>query len=95
MFGKRNPNWSTDNGQNVYFLQACESRADDLLRVRGFLTLNEVYDMIGLEQTEEGALMGWVGDVEVDFGISGGIGGETPIDLVFNINSTNVFRDNK
>lgn len=93
VFDKSNPNWSTANGNNYFFLEAVEDYASDALRRDGFVTLNEVYEMLDVEQTEEGALTGWVGDVEIDFGISGGIGGETPIELTFNTNSTNVFRD--
>lgn len=90
-FDQHNPNWSTQNGHNQFFLEAEQRYANDILRSKGFITLNEVFDMLDLEKTEEGALTGWVGDVEVDFGITGGIG--TPIDLNFNTNSANVFRD--
>lgn len=92
-FDEHNPNWSGVNGQNQYFLHAVQAQVHELLRARGHVTLNEVFDMLGFEQTEEGALAGWVHDVDVDFGVSGGIGGETPIELSFNTNSTNVFRD--
>jgi hypothetical protein len=92
-FDDSNPNWSEYDGQNVMFLAACQQHARDILFAKGFITLNEVYNMLGLEQTEEGALSGWVGDAYLDFGVSGEIGGESPIELTFNINSTNVFRD--
>jgi hypothetical protein len=93
LYDKHNPNWSEVDGQNQYFLDMCLRYTQDALQDKGFVTLNDVYDMLGLEKNEEGALSGWVGDVEVDFGISGGIGGEEPIELTFNINSSNVFRD--
>jgi hypothetical protein len=95
VFDKHNPNWSTMNGHNYFFLEAVEKYANTALRKNGFITLNGVYEILGLDQTEEGALAGWVGDVEIDFGVSGGIGGETPIELNFNTNSNNVFRDKK
>lgn len=92
-FDEKNPNWSFQDGQNQFFIEAQQDYANDVLRSKGFITLNEVYEMLGFEQTEKGALAGWVGDVEIRFEASGGIGGETPIRLTFNPNTTNVFRD--
>lgn len=94
-FDKKNRNWSRTYGHNRMFLQAQQGYANVTLADRGFLTLNEVYEMLGLPLTEPGALTGWVGDVEVDFGEEADM---PPIDkasitLRFNINSDNVFRD--
>jgi hypothetical protein len=87
-FDKSNPNWSEIPGQNMLFLQSVQEYANEVLRDQEFLTLNEVYKMLGLEQNEEGALSGWTKDAYVDFGLS-----EGPIELTLNPNSTNVFRD--
>lgn len=96
-FDTTNRNWSRTYGNNRMFLQAQQHYANVLLADRGFLTLNEVYDMLDLPKTESGALTGWVGDIAIDFGEEADI---PPIDkpaitLQFNVNSTNVFRDKK
>lgn len=93
-FDTRNPNWSRSYGNNRLFLQANQNYANQLLAARGYVTLNEVYEMLKLPQTEQGATSGWTGNVEVDFGEEANISppGDT-ITLSFNINSTNVFRD--
>lgn len=58
---------------NMFFLQAQQHFANDLLRARGHVFLNEVYDMIGAERSRAGAVVGWVlhkgGDNYIDFGI--------------------------
>ena len=58
------------------FLKAQQQYANDLLKAKGRLFLNEVYDMLGLERTKAGQVVGWVynpenptGDNFVDFGI--------------------------
>ena len=77
IFDERNRNW--DNAGPKYskwFLQAQQQYANDLLRAQGYLTLNEVYEMLGFEKTRAGQVVGWVydkknpvGDNFVDFGI--------------------------
>lgn len=66
--------WSKEHGYNQMFLKCQEDYANDLLRARGHLFLNEVYDMLGLERSKEGQVVGWVldggtSDNFVDFGI--------------------------
>lgn len=96
-FDSKNINWSRTYGHNRMFLQAQQGYANIMLANRGYVTLNEVFDLLGLPQTEPGALTGWVGDIAVDFGEEADI---PPIDkpaitLQFNVNSTNVFQDKK
>ena len=63
---------------NMAFLRAQQQRANDILRSRGFLFLNEVYRMLGLKETVAGQCVGWVydrsestvGDNYVDFNIT-------------------------
>ncbi len=95
-FDTSNSNWSRSYGNNRLFLQAQQQLANDMLAARGFVTLNEVFNMLLLPQTEYGATHGWVGNIEVDFGEEA----DAPppgnsIMLSFNINSTNVFHDKK
>lgn len=68
--------WNKDPEVNLMFLRAQEKYANDLLRARGYLFLNEVYDMLDIPKTREGQIVGWVYDPEgtisdgyVDFGI--------------------------
>ena len=68
--------WSKDPEYNLMFLKAQQQYANDLLRSRGHLFLNEVYDMLGIPRTKAGQVVGWVynennpvGDNYVDFGL--------------------------
>ncbi len=68
--------WEKDPEYNLHFLRIQQEYANDLLRTKGRLFLNEVYDMLGLEPTKAGQVVGWVyneedpiGDNYVDFGI--------------------------
>lgn len=60
---------------NRIFLRNQQNWANDMLRHRGHLFLNEVYAMVGLPHTSAGAIVGWIydrnnnrGDNYVDFG---------------------------
>lgn len=68
--------WEKDAEMNLMFLRAQQQYANDLLRSRGHLFLNEVYDMLGIPHTKAGQIVGWVYDPDrididnyVDFGI--------------------------
>jgi hypothetical protein len=65
--------WNRNAEYNLLFLKAQQNYCNDLLRSRGHLFLNEVYNMLGLEHSRQGAVVGWVigkdGDNYVDFGI--------------------------
>lgn len=68
--------WTKNPEDNLYFLKCQENYANDLLKTRGHLFLNEVYDMLGIPRTQAGQMVGWVydeknpvGDNFVDFGI--------------------------
>lgn len=70
--------WEKNGDYNMAFLRAQQQRANDILRSRGFLFLNEVYRMLGLKETVAGQCVGWVydrsestvGDNYVDFNIT-------------------------
>jgi hypothetical protein len=73
-FDETSSNWQRTPGYNQMFLQAQQNYANDLLNARGWLFLNEVYRMLGLEESSAGQIVGWVkgehgGDGFVDFGI--------------------------
>jgi hypothetical protein len=68
--------WNREPSYNYLALRAKQSFANNLLHSRGHLFLNEVYDMLGLEHSSAGAVVGWImskdGDNYVDFGIFNG-----------------------
>jgi len=62
-FDESNPNWTKSNENNKFWLRAREKWANKKLQERGFLFLNEVYDMLELpecEWAEGGQIYGWV-----------------------------------
>lgn len=68
--------WSKDPEFNLMFLKDQQRYANDLLKTRGHLFLNEVYDMLGIPRTKAGNVVGWLydekeplGDNFVDFGM--------------------------
>ena len=62
---------------NLFFLKGQQELANHMLRAIGFLFLNEVYEMLGIDKSLAGQAVGWVydknkddhGDNYVDFGI--------------------------
>lgn len=72
-FDEYNSNWTRDANLNFLFVKSQQNYANDLLKSRGHLFLNEVYDMLGMEHSQAGAIVGWIigenSDNYVDFGI--------------------------
>lgn len=73
-FDPLSTSWSKEPEYNLVFLRCQQNYANDLLRARGHVFLNEVYDMLGVPRSKAGAVVGWVlvGDVRdnyIDFGI--------------------------
>lgn len=71
--------WEKDAEANLTFLRVQQAHANDILKARGWLTLNDVYDMLGIPKTKAGMVVGWMfdeknptGDNYVDFGIYNG-----------------------
>lgn len=71
-----NSEWSKDPEYNLMFLRKQQEYANQLLKTRGHLFLNEVYDMLGTPRSKAGQMVGWIydeknpnGDNYVDFGI--------------------------
>ena len=66
-----------DAESNMFFLRAEQNLANDRLRSRGYLFLNEVYERLDIPVTRAGACVGWIYDPKddthgnnyVDFGL--------------------------
>ncbi len=73
IFDAGDPGWDPTPDACMKFLELTQRVANDRLRARGYLTLNEVYEMLGHPATKAGLVNGWVykknntGDNEVSF----------------------------
>ena len=74
-FDANSSSWSKEPEYNFIFLKAQQNYANDILHARGHVFLNDVYDLLGLERSKAGAVVGWLltsngtTDNYVDFGI--------------------------
>lgn len=97
-FDETSNDWDNDPEYNYMFLTTMQRWANDMLRSRGYLFLNEVYKTLGLVETQAGQIVGWVYDTNnpfidnfVDFGLPKGSRKkvikefEKPILLDFNV----------
>lgn len=71
-----NTGWCKDPEASLMFLRRQQDYANDKLKEKGYLFLNEVYEMLGFQRTKAGQMVGWIydeknpnGDNYVDFGI--------------------------
>lgn len=76
VFDDGNLGWSKNAELNKVFLIQQQEAANYRLKTKGYLFLNEVYEMLGAPRTQYGQFAGWVydddpatGDNFVDFGI--------------------------
>ena len=65
--------WTNRADYNLMTIKAREDYFNNMLKVRGHVFLNEIYDQLGMERTKAGQIVGWVfgegGDNIIDFGI--------------------------
>lgn len=73
-FNESCANWTKNPEYNFHFLKQQEMYATSVLKSRGYLFLNDVYDMLGIPRSKAGQVVGWVydpdntaGDNYVDF----------------------------
>ena len=76
VFCEGNTGWTKNPDLNKLFLLKQQNYANDKLKAKHFVSLNEVYEMLGAPTTSYGQLAGWVwtedssvGDNFIDFGI--------------------------
>lgn len=86
-FDEASPMWMKSADMNLAFLKAQEQYWNDILRCRGHVFLNEVYDELGIPRSTAGAIVGWVynpegGEHQIDFGIFRDINDEVRRDFV-------------
>lgn len=72
-FDEYSTEWKKNAEHNRIFIQCQQNYANHKLKARGHVFLNEVYDSLGLERSQAGAVVGWVmdgeGDNYIDFGL--------------------------
>ena len=75
-FDAASTNFAKDPEYNMMFLRRQQDYANEVLKSRGHLFLNEVYDMLDIPRSKAGQVVGWIydeknpkGDNYVDFNI--------------------------
>ena len=72
-FDRYSTSWNCDKHINRSLIYSEENWANSMLRLQGYLFLNDVYSRLGLPNTKEGQVLGWVWNddesVYVDFGV--------------------------
>ena len=68
--------WERDAEHNKFFLLRQQDHANEQLKAKGYMFLNEVLDMLGIPRCRAGQTVGWIysddnpiGDNYIDFGI--------------------------
>jgi hypothetical protein len=59
IFDSSNVNWMNDQSYNELFLRGHENFFNSMLRIRGYVFRNEIYNALDLPLTKEGQIEGW------------------------------------
>ena len=103
-FGKGCNLYVGDFETDMLFLKHVQANANSLLKKRGCVFLNEIYDMLGMPIDEDGQIVGWifsdsnrVGDNYIDFGLKDNFYNrhKEGILLVFNVDGSIIDRLNE
>lgn len=54
--------WGDDRLTNLCYLKNVETYYNNVLKARGYVLLNEVYDTLGFPRTKAGLVVGWFYD---------------------------------
>lgn len=84
--------WSNNRVANLHYLKTRERFFNDLLKFRGHVLLNEVYDALGFPRTKAGLVVGWFYDKSnafvnnyIDFNLPDTVEGDVDIPVDFNV----------
>lgn len=72
LFDQLCPTWAPEPEYNLAWLRNKQDWFNELLTMKGYVFLNEVYEELGLQLTDAGEVVGWLlgnGDGYIDFGI--------------------------
>ena len=73
IFDEYSRNWQKDPEINKVFIECQQTYANRKLQIRGHMLLNDVYDLLGMDRTTAGAVVGWLykgdGDNYIDFNL--------------------------
>lgn len=87
MFDKNNPKWCDNRGRNVWTVKNAEDYINDRLRILGWVSLNDVYDLLGFQRELEAQVIGWkisdVSDYEHYVMFETFPNGESDIEIIF------------
>lgn len=61
-FDKHNKNWKNDTGFNLMWLRGVQRYCQNLLETYGFLSLNRVYEELGMKKNAGAQIVGWIYD---------------------------------
>lgn len=75
-FNAGNEHWYPVTEYNQIFLRGHALKFNEILRDRGHVFLNDIYDALGVKRTSLGAVVGWLYDFE------------RPTEIVFKISET-------
>lgn len=64
MFDRNSPKWDPDVYANIRFLESMQAWAHNMLLRRGYVSLKEVLESLGLTPTAESFEIGWVYDLD-------------------------------
>lgn len=95
VFDETSKEWHNDRELNEFLIRSSTRYFNDILTIRGWVLLNEVYKQFGLPQTPEGAVVGWSlyskGDDFIDLGADAPINqnvGDNRFVIIPNVNGT-------